>query len=151
MALIFLVEWLAGWVTLTGVWRSEPPDLAFGLAFLAPLTLYLVVAIAEELLTRGNQIVNLVEGLAPLGYIPAVLVAWLLSSLIFGLLHLFNPHVTWASLANLTLMGCMFGLGFVLTGELALPIGPRGREVLELAGQVLECRDRHIGGPVRAR
>lgn len=123
MALIFLVEWLAGWVTLAELWRSEPPDLAFGLAFLAPLTLYLVVAIAEELLTRGNQIVNLVEGLAPLGYVPAVFAAWLLSSAIFGLLHLFNPHVTWVSLANLTLMGCMFGLGFLLTGELALPIG----------------------------
>ncbi len=123
MALIFLGEWLAGWATIVDVWRSEPASLPFWVVFLAPFTLYLVVAIAEEVLTRGNQIINLVEGLAPLGYIPAVFVAWLLSSVIFGLLHLFNPHVTWVSIANLTLMGCMFGLGFVLTGELALPIG----------------------------
>ena len=85
--------------------------------------LYIVVAVAEELLTRGNQIINLTEGMAPLGYVPAVLIAWIVSSAIFGLLHLFNPHSTWVSTMNLTLMGFMFGLGFVLTGELALPIG----------------------------
>ncbi len=123
MALVFLAAWLAGWVTVVATWRSDPPAMPFGLAFLAPLVLYLVVAVAEELLTRGNQIVNLTEGLAPQGYVPAVLAAWIISSIIFGLLHVFNPHATWVSTTNLTLMGFMFGLGFVLTGELALPIG----------------------------
>lgn len=123
MALVFLIEWQAGWVTVVGLWRSNPPWLFFGLAFLAPLVLHLVVSIAEELLTRGNQILNITEGMSPLGYLPAVMIAWLLSSLIFGLLHIFNPYATWVSTANLTLMGFMFGLGYVLTGELALPIG----------------------------
>ena len=123
MALIFLTAWWAGWITVVATWRSDPPGLAFGLAFLAPLVLYLVVAVAEELLTRGNQIINLTEGLAPLGYTSAVFVAWIVSSITFGLLHLLNPHATWVSTTNLTLMGFMFGLGFVLTGELALPIG----------------------------
>ena len=123
MALVFLAAWLAGWVTVVATWRSDPPGMPFGLAFLAPFVLYLVVAIAEELLTRGNQIVNLTEGLAPRGYTAAVLAAWIISSIIFGLLHIFNPHATWVSTTNLTLMGFMFGLGFVLTGELALPIG----------------------------
>ncbi len=123
MALVFLIKWQAGWVTVVEMWRSEPPWLAFGLAFLAPFVLHLVVSISEELLTRGNQILNLTEGLAPLGYVPAVMIAWLISSVIFGVLHIFNPHATWVSTANLTLMGFMFGLGYVLTGELALPIG----------------------------
>jgi membrane protease YdiL (CAAX protease family) len=123
MALVFLIQWQAGWVTVVGVWRSDPPWLFFGLAFLAPLVLHLVVSVAEELLTRSNQILNITEGMAPLGYVPAVMIAWLISSLIFGLLHIFNPHADWVSIANLTLMGFMFGLGYVLTGELALPIG----------------------------
>lgn len=123
MALVFLTAWLAGWVTVVATWRSDPPGLLFGLAFLAPFVLYLVVAVAEEVLTRGNQIVNLTEGLSPRGYVPAVLAAWIISSIVFGLLHIFNPHATWVSTANLILMGFMFGLGFVLTGELALPIG----------------------------
>lgn len=123
MTLVFLIQWQAGWVTVVGLWRSDPPWLSFGLAFLAPLVLHLVVSVAEELLTRGNQILNITEGMAPLGYVPAVMGAWLISSLIFGLLHIFNPHADWVSIANLTLMGFMFGLGYVLTGELALPIG----------------------------
>ncbi len=123
MALIFVIELGAGWVTVDSVWRADPPTVSFWAAFLAPLVLYIVVAVAEELLTRGNQIINLTEGLMPLGYVPAVMVAWLVSSAIFGLLHLFNPYSTWVSTMNLTLMGFMFGLGFVLTGELALPIG----------------------------
>lgn len=123
MALVFLTAWLAGWVTVVATWRTDPPDISFGMAFLAPLVLYLVVAIAEELLTRGNQIVNLAEGLSAWGYMSALFTAWIISSIVFGLLHIFNPHATWVSITNLTLMGFMFGLGFVLTGELGLPIG----------------------------
>jgi membrane protease YdiL (CAAX protease family) len=123
MALVFLIAWLSGWVVVVTTWRADPPGMNFWLAFLAPFVLYLVVAIAEELLTRGNQIVNLTEGLSAQGHVPAVFVAWIISSIIFGLLHIFNPHVTWVSITNLALMGFMFGLGFVLTGELALPIG----------------------------
>lgn len=124
MALVFLIEWLAGWVRVVELWRSDPPILWFGLAFLAPVVLYVVVAIAEELLTRGNQILNLTEGTTThLGYTYAVLFAWIVSSVIFGLLHVFNPHASWVSTTNLALMGFMFGLGYVLTGELALPIG----------------------------
>jgi membrane protease YdiL (CAAX protease family) len=123
MGVVFLVQWQAGWVTVTDTWRRDPPWLAFGVAFLAPLALHLVVSIAEELLTRGNQILNLTEGAGRLGYVPAVMTAWLVSSMIFGALHVFNPHVTLVSIVNLTLMGFMFGLGYVLTGELGLPIG----------------------------
>ncbi|MFZ1772243.1 MAG: CPBP family intramembrane glutamic endopeptidase [Caldilinea sp.] len=123
MALVFLVEWLAGWITIVDLWRSDPPGMSFGPAFLAAFILYLVVAIAEELLTRGNQMLNIVEGMSSFGYVLAVFIAWIISSVIFGLLHIFNPHATLTSTTNLMLMGFMFGLGFALTGELALPIG----------------------------
>lgn len=123
MAAVFLVEWLAGWVRVEGFLVSGVPGLPFWAAILQPLMLYVTVAVAEELLTRGDQILNFTEGLGGWGFVRAVLAAWALSSLIFGLLHVLNPFVTWASIANLTLLGFLWGLGYLLTGELALPIG----------------------------
>jgi hypothetical protein len=42
---------------------------------------------------------------------------------VFGLLHATNPNASWISTLNLILAGLFLGLGFVLTGELAIPIG----------------------------
>lgn len=123
MTAIFLVEWAAGWVAVDSVFYSNESSVPFGQALMAPMVLFIVVAVAEELLTRGNHIVNFAEGLHSWGHLPAVFAAWLLSSVIFGLLHIYNPHTTWVSTANLVLTGFFFGLGFVLTGQLALPIG----------------------------
>jgi hypothetical protein len=48
---------------------------------------------------------------------------YLISSSVFGLLHAANPNSSWISTLNLILSGLFLGLGFVLTGELAIPIG----------------------------
>jgi membrane protease YdiL (CAAX protease family) len=53
----------------------------------------------------------------------AIVASWLISSLLFGLLHVFNPNATWLTTLYLMLTGVFFGLGFVLTGRLGLPIG----------------------------
>ena len=122
MAAIFGVEWLAGWVVVTDRWVS-PPGVALVAALAAPLMLALVVAIAEELLARGNMLLNLTEGFRFLGRRAAVLVAWGLSSAIFGVLHYFNPNSSWLSTLYLMLYGILLGTGYVLTGQLAIPIG----------------------------
>ena len=47
----------------------------------------------------------------------------LLSSLIFGLLHLGNPHATAVGAAGIILAGLFLGYAFVRTGQLWLSIG----------------------------
>lgn len=122
MSAIFVVEWVAGWVTVTGFWVA-PAGIPFYVAIWTPLMLFIVVAVAEEVLSRGNQVLNFTEGFRPLGFRRAVFVAWLLSSVIFGALHLSNPNSSWLSTLYLVLYGVFLGAGYVLTGQLAISIG----------------------------
>jgi membrane protease YdiL (CAAX protease family) len=122
---IFLAEWAAGWVTITATLQTAHSSLSFILAFLQPLALYLAVGIYEELISRGYLLQNLAEGFnwPILKTRGAIVAAWLLSSVIFGLGHADNPNATPVSTFNLILAGIFLGLGYVLTGELAIPIG----------------------------
>ena len=124
MSGIFLIELAAGWVTVTGSLEAIGGG-AFFPAILAPVVLFLCVGFYEELVSRGYQLTNLAEGLNFPGLGPrgAILLAWILSSSFFGLLHAFNPNATALSTLNIALAGLMLGLGYVLTGELAIPIG----------------------------
>ncbi len=125
MAGIFLAEWAAGWVRVTGTLQPGPgaeaalPGMAIG------LLAYIAVGIYEELWTRGYQLRNLAEGLSGrlLGNRGAIVLAWLVSSAVFGALHAGNPNATLVSTANLVVAGLFLGLGYILTGELAIPIG----------------------------
>lgn len=125
MALIFAFELSMGWVTVTGVMQSFLPDVSFLGGILASLVGYICVGIYEEMLSRGYHLRNLAEGLnlKRVGPRTALLLAYLISSSIFGLLHLGNPSATWTSTVNIIFAGILLGLGFVLTGELAIPIG----------------------------
>lgn len=125
MTLIFTIEWLAGWVTITAFWHDTLPDTPFGVAVLGPAIVFIVVSLTEELLARGYYVRNLAEGLfSPRwGAKGAVIAAWLISSTLFGLLHARNPNATWVSTGVLMLAGLFLGLGYILTGSMALPMG----------------------------
>jgi hypothetical protein len=125
MAGIFLLELAAGWINITGTFQTVSPDQPFLLAILLPLILFLCVGIYEEMLTRGYLLQNLAEGLnmGSIGPRGAIIIAWVISAAIFGLLHLGNPNATAISTFNIALAGIFLGLGYVLTGELAIPIG----------------------------
>ena len=73
---------------------------------------------------RGYQIRNLAEGL-PLRNNPrfAVALAWIGTSLLFGLAHRLNPNATFLGGFNVFLAGLLLGLGYILTGQLGLSIG----------------------------
>jgi hypothetical protein len=122
---IFLVQWALGWITITGFLVTDDPQQPFLLAILAPLVSFVGVGIYEEVYSRGYLLRNLAEGLH-VGFISsrtALVLAWLLSSVAFGLIHINNPNQTPLSLISLMLAGIFLGLGYILTGELAIPIG----------------------------
>jgi membrane protease YdiL (CAAX protease family) len=119
---IFLVQLAAGWVTVTGSFVAVD---AFFPAILAPAALFVCVGFYEELVSRGYQLTNLAEGLntTTIGPKGAIVLAWVLSSSVFSALHLFNPNTSILSTLNIFLAGMMLGSGYVLTGQLAIPMG----------------------------
>ncbi|MCC6167239.1 MAG: CPBP family intramembrane metalloprotease [Caldilineaceae bacterium] len=125
MTFVFVVQYVAGWVEVREFFAVELVDTPFVIAILGPLAVFVVVGITEELLSRGYQLRNLAEGLNMRwwGPRPAIIAAWVVSSSLFGLLHIFNPNATWISTVYLMLAGLFLGLGYVLTGRLGLPIG----------------------------
>jgi membrane protease YdiL (CAAX protease family) len=134
MCLIFAAEAGAGWITITGTLQSPSSDpslapflpaLSFGVAILSALLRFIGVGISEEFLSRGYHLKNLAEGLnfRPIGPKGAIILATLLSSSVFGMLHANNPNASIISTLNIILAGLFLALGYVLTGELAIPIG----------------------------
>jgi hypothetical protein len=122
---VFLIEWAAGWLTITGSFQAARPDQSFVAAILWALLLFISVGIYEELLFRGYALRNLAEGLnlPRIGPRGAILIAWIGTSAVFGLVHAGNPNATVISTLNIGLAGIFLGLGYVLTGSLAIPIG----------------------------
>lgn len=121
---IFLVQLAAGWTKVTGSFVGAGGG-AFFPAILAPAALFACGGFYEELVSRGYQLTNLAEGLngTAVGPRGAIVLAWVLSSSVFAALHLFNPNAGTLSTFNIFLAGMMLGSGYVVTGQLAIPIG----------------------------
>jgi membrane protease YdiL (CAAX protease family) len=121
---IFIVEWLAGWISVRASPDSGSP-LVMGEVLLVSLLVYAAVGINEELTFRGYELRNLAEGLAGrwIGHASAVVLALCASATAFGLLHWKNQSASAVTTANIVLGGLAFGLPYVLTGELAMSIG----------------------------
>jgi membrane protease YdiL (CAAX protease family) len=126
MSSVFLTEWVTGSVVVVDTLRSGVPGLAFGWAIVTPLVVFLCVAAIEELLFRGYLLRNLAEGLGVPGLGGArggLLIASLLSSMLFAFGHASNPNATWVSTVNIAMAGLLLALGYLLSGQLGLPIG----------------------------
>jgi membrane protease YdiL (CAAX protease family) len=124
MAIVFGVERAVGWVTITGSFTA-PQGSTFVLAIVLAVLTFVLVGIDEELFSRGYQLTNMAEGFNWKGLGPqgAIIIATLLSSAIFGMLHLGNPNATAISTFNIFLAGILLASGYILTGKLAIPIG----------------------------
>src|SRR5574338_920839 len=115
------------WIVLNNVSITNL-GVPFAVALAIKVISMAAVGVNEELTFRGYQLRNLAEGLTCFGPRMAIGLAMLLSSIIFGLLHLINELAggAWTSplaTLNLILGGCMLSLPYLLTGELAISIG----------------------------
>jgi uncharacterized protein len=124
MTAVFLIELGLGWVEVTGSFETQG-GAPFIISLLFPAAAFVCVGVSEETVFRGYQLKNAAEGLNyhSLGPRGAILLAWVLSSVFFAVLHAANPNATPISTLNIVLAGLMLGFGYVLTGELAIPIG----------------------------
>ncbi|HSK24574.1 MAG TPA: CPBP family intramembrane glutamic endopeptidase [Egicoccus sp.] len=127
---VLVVYLAAGWARVTGWFAAE--DEQFLAAFALLVVTYAAVAFLEELLFRGYLITNLVEGFSrggPGGPQPwsrwqrglPVAAAVIVSSLVFA--HFHGDSLTALDYLHFGLAGVLLAVPYVLTGNLALPIG----------------------------
>jgi uncharacterized protein len=116
MAMVFATMSAAGWLTFEGfAWETEPIMQVLGGTF-AFLFIFILVGWNEELISRGYHLQTIASGIN---------LFWgvILSSAVFGLLHLSNPGATWVSTAGIFLAGLFLAYGYLRTGQLWLSIG----------------------------
>jgi membrane protease YdiL (CAAX protease family) len=116
MGLIFFLERYLGWLTLdTFAWTIEPVQNVIAQVLLF-FIIFIVVAWNEELMSRGYHLQTIASGIN---------LRWgfIISSAIFGGLHLANPHATWISTAGIFFAGLFLGFAYIRTKQLWLSIG----------------------------
>lgn len=80
------------------------------------LVVFILIAVNEELLVRGYVLQNLTEAYGKKA-------ATLVSSVLFGVLHLSNANASFAGILNIALSGILFAVAYWVTNSLYLPIG----------------------------
>jgi len=83
--------------------------------FMNSVGLYILVAILEESVFRGYVLRNLMRSYNKY-------VALVISSLLFALLHVVNPNISWFSMLDLFLAGIALGISYIYTKNLWFPI-----------------------------
>jgi membrane protease YdiL (CAAX protease family) len=115
MALVFLLEWVAGWLQVQGfLWQTQSSSTTV-LTLLGYVIILGLGAFWEELSFRGYILQNLNVDWA-------AIVALVASSILFGLFHGLNPNATWLGLFNIFLAGVVLAICYLITRQLWLPI-----------------------------
>ncbi len=124
MSLIVLVQWVMGWIEFTGFGWNRASQRNFVAVLGGYVLTMAAVGFYEELWSRGYQLRNLTEGFYNgTNRNLAGLIAIVISSLVFGFLHIGNPNITLLGIIVIILAGAMLALPFVVTGQLGLSVG----------------------------
>ena len=116
MGFIYVVMLSLGWLTFEGfAWEFDPISVVITSVLIFFVT-FSFVGWNEELLSRGYHLQTIAGGLN---------LFWgvLLSSAMFGLLHLRNPNATWVSAVGIFFAGVYLAYGYIRTKQLWLSIG----------------------------
>lgn len=116
MGLIYVVMRSLGWITFKGfAWEVDSLGKVTSNTLLILVT-FILVGWNEELLSRGYHLQTLASGLN---------LFWgvIISSTVFGFLHIFNPDSSWVAVLGITVAGFYFAFAYLRTKQLWLPIG----------------------------
>ncbi len=116
MGAIYILMWSSGWIKFEGfAWQTQPVGAVVVNTLLIFLA-FMLVGWNEELLSRGYHLQNLADGLN---------LTWgvILSSAVFGVLHLANLNATWLSAVGISLAGFFLAFAYLRTKQLWLSIG----------------------------
>ncbi|WP_430966672.1 CPBP family intramembrane glutamic endopeptidase [Spongiimicrobium sp. 2-473A-2-J] len=121
---IFLIQYFLGWLTIDEIKFNKFSSFPFLVVLMGQVFRYLCGSVFEEAFSRGYLLLNIAEGLkGKINNTQAVIIAYILTSSIFGLLHLANENASWLSSLNLILIGFLLGWTVIKTGKLHFAIG----------------------------
>jgi membrane protease YdiL (CAAX protease family) len=116
MGFIYFVMLRFGWLTFEGfAWEFDPLNIVMT-GVITMFAVFVLVGWTEELLSRGYHLQTIASGTN---------LFWgvVISSAMFGLIHLGNPNATWISAAGIFFSGLFLAYGYLRTKQLWLPIG----------------------------
>lgn len=116
MGFIYVLMLALGWLTFEGfAWEFDPINVVIQ-GVITFFIVFIIVGWNEELLSRGYHLQTITSGLN---------LFWgvIISSAVFGLLHLGNPNATWVSAAGIFFAGVYLAYGYIRTRQLWLSIG----------------------------
>lgn len=125
MSAIYFFYWQMDWIEITGYGWEREHFTSYAFALFGYFVAMCSVGFYEELILRGYHTRNIAEGLRgfSLSNNGASIGAVIITSLFFGISHYGNPNATIFSTLIITGAGVMFGLPYIITGRLSLPIG----------------------------
>ena len=125
MSLVFVTELSLGWISITENTYSGSGDFSFGFIIIFAFITFICVGAYEELQVRGYLFKNLSEGFnfRNSTQVRAIYIALIITSLMFGFAHAANPNASLISSLSLVFAGILLAAGYILRGNLAIPIG----------------------------
>ena len=116
MGLIYVTMVSLGWLTFKGfAWEFDPISTVVT-SVLTAFVVFIFVGWNEELLSRGYHLQTIASG-------TTLFWGTIISSAVFGILHLGNPNATWVSAAGIFFAGIFLAFGYIRTKQLWLSIG----------------------------
>jgi len=103
-----LILWINGNLSITAI------NFNF-ISLFQSILIFILVSINEEVFVRGYILPNFMDSMNRY-------LALLLSALLFTVMHLFNPNVSFLGITNILLAGLLLGISYIFTKNLWFPI-----------------------------